>query len=119
LSQSRPAAVAITISSKIAQPMHWATFNTVAAYEPRRPSGARWSTIDGTRASAPMSAASASIELPISPPTRVAASASFSERSKYAGRTRTSSEMPRLSQRSVVSKKPSTRSRSGTGSIPH
>ena len=35
-------------------------------YEPRCPSGARWSTIVGTRASAPISAASASIEFPIS-----------------------------------------------------
>src|SRR4051812_37383227 len=118
LSQSRPAAVAITISSKIDQPRHWITFRPVATYEPCRPSGARWSTIDGTRPSAPISAAIASIELPIRPPTSVARSASFSDRSKYAGRTSTSSDTPRLSQSSVVSPSPSTRSRSGTGSMP-
>jgi len=39
-------------------------------------------------------------------------------RSKYAGRTSTSSEMPRFVQSSVVSSVPSTRRRSGTGSIP-
>ncbi len=74
--------MAITISSKIAQPRHCATLRTVAMYEPRCPSGARWSTIVGTRASAPISAASASIEFPISAPTSVAASAFFSDRSK-------------------------------------
>jgi hypothetical protein len=82
LSQSSPAAVAITISSKIAQPRHCAMLSTVATYEPRWPSGARWSTIVGTRASAPISAASASIEFPINAPTSVAPSASFSDRSK-------------------------------------
>ena len=45
-------------------------------------------------------------------------SACFSDRSKYAGRTSTSSEMPRFVQSSVVSSVPSTRRRSGTGSIP-
>jgi hypothetical protein len=40
-SQSSPAAVAITISSKIAHPKHCAMLSTVATYEPRCPSGAR------------------------------------------------------------------------------
>src|SRR5437763_241508 len=118
LSHSRPAAVAITISSKIAQPRHWRMFRPVARYEPRRPSGARCSTIVGTRASAPMSPATASIPFPIRPPTSVAASAVRNGKSKYAGRTSTSSEMPRFVQSSVVSSDPSTRRRSGTGSIP-
>src|SRR4051794_12041030 len=118
LSQRSPAAVAITISSKIAQPRHWIMLSPVARYEPRRPSGARISTIVGTRPSAPISAATASIALPITAPTSVAASAVFSGRSKYAGRTSTSSEMPRFVQSSVVSSVPSTRRRSGTGSIP-
>src|SRR6059058_348166 len=65
-----------------------------------------------------MSAATASIRFPISPPTSVAASAVRSGRSKYAGRTSTRSEMPRFVQSSVVSSVPSTRRRSGTGSIP-
>ena len=56
------------ISSKIAQPRHWRTLSPVARYEPRCPSGARWSTIVGTRASAPISAATPSIAFPISPP---------------------------------------------------
>ena len=55
-------------------------------YEPRCPSGARWSTIVGTRASAPISAASASIEFPISAADERRRSAFFSDRSKYAGR---------------------------------
>src|SRR6266545_2912225 len=66
-----------------------------------------------------MSAATASIAFPITAPTSVAASASRSGRSKYAGRTSTSSEMPRFVHSSVVSSEPSTLSRSGTGSIPH
>src|SRR3954452_10972859 len=118
LSHSSPAAVAITISSNTAQPRHWTMFNAVGRYEPRRPSGARISTIVGTRASAPISAATASIALPMTAPTSVAASAVPSGRSKYAGRTSTSSEMPRFVQSSVVSSVPSTRRRSGTGSIP-
>src|SRR5262245_24426237 len=72
----------------------------------------------GTRASAPISAAIASIPFPITAPTRVAASAVLNGRSKYAGRTRTRSEMPRFVQSRVVSSVPSTRRRSGTGSIP-
>ena len=56
--------------------------STVAMYEPRCPSGARCSTIVGTRPSAPINAASASIEFPISAPTSVAASAFFNDRSK-------------------------------------
>ena len=82
LSESAAAAVAITISSKIAQPRHWSTFSPVARYEPRRPSGARCSTIVGTPASAPISAATRASALPTSPPTSVAASACRSERSK-------------------------------------
>ena len=50
--------------------------------DPRRPSGARWSTIDGTRASAPIIPATASIAFPIRPPTMVASSACFSESAK-------------------------------------
>src|SRR5436190_4191195 len=118
LSHSRPAAVAITTSSKTAQPRHCRMFSPVARYEPRRPSGARCSTMVGTRASAPISPATASIAFPITAPTSVAASAVFSGRSKYAGRTSTSSETPRFVQSSVVSSVPSTRRRSGTGSIP-
>ena len=42
------------ISSNVAQPRHWTAFRAVGTYEPRRPSGARSRTIDGTRASAPI-----------------------------------------------------------------
>src|SRR5262249_51372810 len=62
--------------------------------------------------------ASASIVQPIRPPTSVASRACFSESPKYAAATSTSSEMPRLSQSRKVSSSPSTRSLSGTGSIP-
>ena len=65
-SASADAAVAMMISSKIDQPRHCSTLSPVARYEPRWPSGARWSTIVGTRASAPISAATPSIALPIS-----------------------------------------------------
>ena len=66
-------------SSKIAQPTHCAAFSTVGAHEPRRPSGARISTIAGTRASAPISPATPSIAFPIRLPTRIARKASGSE----------------------------------------
>ena len=66
-------------SSKIAQPMHCAAFSTVGAHEPRCPSGARISTIAGTRASAPISAAMPSIAFPIRPPITIARNASGSE----------------------------------------
>ena len=52
-------------SSKIAQPMHWAAFRAVGSHEPRCPSGARISTIAGTRASAPIIPARPSIAFPI------------------------------------------------------
>ncbi len=66
-------------SSKIDQPMHWAALRMVGPHEPRCPSGARISTIAGTRASAPISAASPSIALPIRLPSRMARNASRSE----------------------------------------
>ena len=46
--------LSMTISSKTDQPRHCTTFSPVARYEPRCPSGARCSTIVGTRASAPI-----------------------------------------------------------------
>ena len=66
-------------SSKVAQPTHWMMFRPVARYEPRRPSGARSSTIAGTRASLPISAAAPSITLPSAAPTTIASSVSGSE----------------------------------------
>jgi hypothetical protein len=66
-----------------------------------------------------MYAATPSIVLPISPPTTVASTACRSDNPRYAAATSTSSEMPRFVQRRNVSTTPSTRRRSGTGSIPH
>ena len=107
-------------SSKIAQPMHCAAFRTVGPQEPRCPSGALISTIAGTRASAPISAATPSMALPTSPPRTIARNASGSESAgtRYVPATSTSSETPRLPQRRPWSTRPSTRSRGGTGSIP-
>ena len=94
---------------------------TVGAYEPRFPSGARSSTIPGTRPSAPISAAAARSALPAIAPTTIASSAS---RSESAGTSRapitiTSSETERFPQSRSESRKPRTRSLSGTGSMPH
>ncbi len=119
-SESAAAAVAITSSSKTVQPRHWTTLIAVGRYEPRSPSGARISTIAGTRACAPIAPATASIRLPTRQPTRTATSAigSDSAGTSTAPATITSSETPRFPQRSPMSSPPSTRSRCGTGSIP-
>ena len=78
-SESAATAVAMISSSKIAQPTHCAAFRTVGPQEPRLPSGARISTIAGTRASAPIIAATPSIALPMRPPRTIARNASGSE----------------------------------------
>ena len=54
----------MTITSKIVQPRFCRTLSPVGRYEPARPSGARSSTIAGTRASAPIAAAQPSSALP-------------------------------------------------------
>ena len=94
--------------------------SAVGAYEPRCPSGARRTTIAGTRASAPIRPASPSIRLPATAATRIASSASRSESAGTSSvpATITSSETERLNQSRKVSTPPSTRRRSGTGSIP-
>ena len=69
----------MTSSSKTVQPRHWTTLIAVGRYEPRSPSGARISTIAGTRAWAPIAPATASIRLPTRQPTRIATSAAGSE----------------------------------------
>ena len=119
-SESAAAAVAITSSSKTVQPRHWTTLIAVGRYEPRSPSGARISTIAGTRACAPIAPATASIRFPTRQPTRTATSAVGSESAgtSTAPATITRSETPRFPQRSPMSTPPSTWSRSGTGSIP-
>src|SRR4051812_5712444 len=66
-----------------------------------------------------MNAATPSIAFPKRAPTTVARSACLSESPKYAAETSTSSEMPRFVQRRNESTAPSTRSLSGTGSMPH
>jgi hypothetical protein len=78
------------------------------------------STIAGTRASAPIAPAAASIRFPISAPTTIATTASGSDSAgtRNAPATRTSKLTPRFPQSSAVSSPPSTRRRSGTGSIP-
>ena len=108
------------ISSKVDQPTFCATLSTVGAYEPRRPSGARSSTIPGTRASAPISAATASSTLPITAPVTIASMASRSESAgtSSAPITITSSETDRFPQSSAESSPVSTRRRSGTGVMP-
>ena len=77
--ESALAPVAITISSNTDQPRHCRMFSPVGRYEPRRPSGARSSTIVGTRASAPISPPSPSITLPTTAAATIAPSASGSE----------------------------------------
>jgi hypothetical protein len=108
------------ISSKTDQPRHCRTLSAVGRSEPRRPSGARSTTIAGTRASAPIIPATPSIALPTMPATRIAAKAPPSESvgTRNAPATITSSETERLPQSRNVSRNPSTRKRSGTGSIP-
>ena len=64
-SESAEAAVAITSSSNVVQPIPCTTLTPVGSSEPRWPSGARMSAIPGTRASAPIIAATASIAFPI------------------------------------------------------
>ena len=102
------------------QPTPWSTLIPVGRYEPRWPSGARMSTIPGTRASAPIAPATASMRLQIRQPTRIATSASGSDRAgtRAAPATMTRSETPRFPQRRPVSRPLRTRRRSGTGSIP-
>ena len=109
------------ISSYTDQPRHWTTLSAVARYEPRCPSGARISTIDGTRASVPTAAAAPSMMQPATDATTIASSACFSDSpgTSSAPATITSRLTARFPQSSSVSPSPSTRSRSGTGSIPH
>jgi hypothetical protein len=75
----------------------------------------------GTRASAPISPAEASIALPTIPPRRIASSASRRESAgtSSAPTTITSSETPSEPQSRAWSTKPNTRRRTGTGSTPH
>jgi hypothetical protein len=119
-SDSAAAADEMMISSNVAQPQHCSALRTVGPYEPTRPSGARISTIPGTRASAPIRPADASIAFPTSPPRSVATIASRSESAgtSSAPTTMTRSETPSEPQSRPWSSRPSTRSRSGTGSIP-
>ena len=78
------------------------------------------SVIPGTRASAPISPAVASMRFPMTQPTRTATSASGSDSAgtRTAPATMTRSDAPRFPQRSPVSSPPSTCSRLGTGSMP-
>ena len=69
------AAVAITNSSKVAQPRFWTTLQAVGSSEPRTPSGARYRTMAGTPVAAAGTAASPSRALPTTAPTTVAARA--------------------------------------------
>jgi hypothetical protein len=119
-SESAAAAVEMMISSKVDQPRFWATFRTVGAYEPRRPSGARRTTMPGTRASAPMAPARPSKMFPATAPITIASTACGSESigTSPAAATITSRLTERFPQSSVRSKRPSTRRRSGTGVIP-
>ena len=118
--EAAAAAVAMMISSNVDQPTFWATLSAVGSHEPRRPSGARRTTIPGTRASAPIAAATPSRRFPATAPTRIARSASRSDSAgtSSAPITITRSETERFPQSSSESKKLSTCSRSGTGSIP-
>ena len=108
------------ISSNVDQPTFCATLNAVGSHEPRCPSGARSTTIPGTRASAPIAAAIPSRTLPATAPTRIASIAvgSDSAGTSSAPITITSSETDRFPQSSSESSVPRTRSRSGTGLIP-
>ena len=73
-SESALAPVAITISSNTDQPRHWRMLRPVGRYDPRRPSGARWSTIAGTPASAPIRPPMPSIRFPTTAAATIAAS---------------------------------------------
>src|SRR5579871_658250 len=108
------------ISSNVDQPTFCATLNAVGSHEPRCPSGARRTTIPGTRASAPIAADSPSKTFPATAPTRIASSAAGSESAgtSRAPITITRSETERFPQSSSESSAPSTCSRSGTGLIP-
>jgi len=117
---SAAAAEAMMISSNVDQPTFWATLSTLGAYEPLRPSGARSSTMPGTRASAPISAARPRSAFPATAPTTIASKAVRSESAgtSSAPITITRSETERFPQSSVESRPLSTRRRSGTGSMP-
>ena len=102
-------------------------FSPVGRYEPRRPSGARSSTIAGTRASAPISPPMPSIRFPTTAAATSAPNASGSDRpsppldpgrTSSAPATITSSETERFAHSRKPSNRLSVRSRSGTGSMP-
>ena len=78
------------------------------------------SAIPGTRASAPIIPATASIAFPIRQPTTIATSAEGrdSAGTRIAPATMTRSETPRFPHRRPVSSPLSTRRRGGTGSMP-
>ena len=78
------------------------------------------STIPGTRASVPIAPAVPSMAFPMTQPSTIASSASGSDSAgtSAAPATTTRSDTPRFPQRSPVSSVPSTRRRSGTGSMP-
>ena len=115
-SESAAAAVAITISSKIAQPRHWAR-SAPSRDTSRAGRAAPQEHHRRHPASAPIIAGDPSIALPIRPPTSDR-DQRLSARARSSAATSTSSEMPRFPQSGAVSKPPSTRSRSGTGSMP-
>src|SRR6185436_16047428 len=119
-SERAPAAVAMTSSSKVVQPIPWSTLTPVGRSDPRCPSGARISAMPGTRASAPIIPATASIEFPMRQPTTMATSAEASDSAgtRIAPATMTRSETPRLPHSRPVSTPLRTRKRGGTGSIP-
>jgi hypothetical protein len=120
-SEMAVAAVAITNSSKVAQPRFWTTLQTVGSSEPRTPSGARYRTMAGTPVAAAGTAASPSRALPTTAPTTVAARADMRPRAgtSRAPATSTSRLTPRLPQSTAWSRKPSRRRSGGTGSMPH
>ena len=78
------------------------------------------SAMPGTRASAPIIPATASIAFPMTQPTTIATSAAGSDSAgtRIAPATMTSSETPRFPHSSPVSSPLSTCSRGGTGSMP-
>ena len=101
------AAVAITNSSKVAQPRFWTTLQAVGSSEPRIPSGARYRTMAGTPVAAAGTAASPSRALPTTAPTTVAARACHRPRAGTSRAPATSSRLtPRLPQSTAWSRKP-------------
>ena len=64
------------------------TLTAVGMSDPRWPSGARMSVMPGTRASAPIIPAAASMRFPMRQPTRIATSASGSESAGTSTRAR-------------------------------